>query len=150
MTWLSKFIEWLSKQIGLVAPDRREVRVEESPELNVEMQEELKVLRNRAYTWRNRAQMARQQNNEDLVQQALERMWQCQVKAAELQGKSHPPRPDEIPSDLDMGDDADPGIDNKGHPPWRPYDPSRVPKKPLPSSGGGEVALPLPKEDADL
>lgn len=124
-------------------------------ELKVQEQEDirdkLKVAQERASTWRNRALMARQQNNEDLVKQALLRMWQYQAEAACLLGKKPPPRPKDIPpADVDVGEGPDPGTDYPGNPPWRPYDPSRVPRKPLPFSGGTEVALPLPnQEDSD-
>ena len=95
--------------------------------------------------------MARQQNNEDLVKQALLRMWQYQAEAAYLLGKKPPPRPKDIPyDDVDVGEGPDPGTDYPGNPPWRPYDPSRVPKNPLPSSGAGEVAMPLPEDKNDL
>lgn len=110
------------------------------------MEEAVEKAKNKATTWRNRAAMAHQQNNFDLCQQALDRMFACLVEAAKLQGKeppSDPPKANDLASWW-PGDEP-PG----GNPPWRPFDPSRVPKNPLPSSGSGELALPLPEEDLD-
>ncbi len=105
---------------------------------------ELQKALKQAETWRNRAAMAWQQNNRDLTQQALTRMWQYQVAAARLEGNDPPDGPPE-PEDIFRGWDPPPGGDR----PWRPYDPSRVPRNPLPSSGAGEIALPRPKSNEE-
>ncbi len=104
-------------------------------------QKKIDAAKNEALAWRNRALMARKQSDEGLVNQALGYMWRFQTQVAKMQGKEPPDRPADIPLSLFDEDDSDP--------PWRPYDPSRVPKVPLPSSGAGEVALPLPEEDWD-
>ncbi|HIA55409.1 MAG TPA: hypothetical protein EYN91_25550 [Candidatus Melainabacteria bacterium] len=146
MTWLSRLIEWFRRRWDSKSSQIDEPNVKEQEDIR----EKLKVAQERASTWRNRAQMARQQNNEDLAQQALARARQYEAEAAYLQKKA-PPEPKDISNDdVDRGDDPDPGIDYPGNPPWRPYDPSRVPKKPLPSSGAGEVAMPLPEDKNDL
>lgn len=146
MKWLSKLIEWLRRRFDSKASQIVEPNVQEQEDIR----EKLKVAQERASTWRNRALMARQQNNEDLAQQALARARQYEAEAAYLQKKA-PPGPTDVPrDDVDKGDDPDPGIDYPDDRPWRPYDPSRVPKKPLPSSGAGEVAMPLPEDKTDL
>ena len=43
----------------------------------------------------------------------------------------------------------DPQIDDSAPDPRDRDQPSRVPRRPLPTLGGGEVLLPLPREDAD-
>lgn len=150
MKRLSKIFGWFKRLGGsklakekpsdLTIRERKEKERHEQEQL----QKDLEKAREQATTWRNRAMMARQQNNEDLVKQALMMMWKYQAAAAKLQGKEPPPEPDDIPFDLGFGDE--PGLDEQSgcDPPWRPYDPSRVPKKPLPSSGGSELALPEP------
>jgi len=146
MKWLSRLIKWFRRRWDLKSSQIVESNVQEQEDIR----EELKVAQERASTWRNRALMARQQNNEELAQQALERMRRYEAEAAHLLKKS-PPNDKDIPNeDVDRGDDPEPGIDYPGNPPWRPYDPSRVPKKPLPSSGAGEVAMPLPEDKNDL
>jgi hypothetical protein len=102
----------------------------------------LKKSREQATIWGNRAAMAWQQCNLALVEQALRRMWQYQVAAANIEGKEPPegpPDPEEYFKDRGQNDD----------PPWRPYDPSRVPNRPAPSSGSSYRSLPLPSETDD-
>lgn len=148
MKWLSKILIWLGlaqkkKPSGMTLQERKEELVSQQEQLRRDLERANKCAR----TWCNRAMMARQQNNEELVQQALQRMWEYQVLAAKLLGEEPPPEPKDIPPDFGDGTEYDDqsGFDR----PWRPFDPSRVPKNPLPSSGSGEVALPLPKEDFD-
>lgn len=164
MKWLSKLLEWFG-QIRFQSKLETDQKVNESVSPHVEeasfkrvvrafQQEEEPSVReavekalNQAKTWRNRAAMAHQQNNLDLCQKALDRMFAYLVEAAKLQGREPPTEP---PKANDLASwwpgDEPPG----GSPPWNPHDPSRVPRNPLPSSGAGEVALPLPKDDSDL
>lgn len=94
-------------------------------------------------TWRNRAGMAWQHSRLDLSEQALARMWEYQVKLAELT-KSFPPHEPPPPEEYfrDIG-----GGGGGARP---PLDPSRVPKRPIPENGSGALALPLPSREDDL
>jgi len=100
-------------------------------------------------TWMNRAAMAYQQKNMELAKQALDRRWQFQIKLAELEGTQRPDPPDD-PEEYFKG--LDRGSPRGGGPNRWPYgsdpdNPARVPKRPLPTAGAGEVALPLPDHD---
>ncbi|MBA3994494.1 MAG: hypothetical protein C0469_13275 [Cyanobacteria bacterium DS2.3.42] len=131
-----------------------------------ERREKLGKIQEQIRAWRNRAAMAWKQRQSaiekhikilptsdlpeeavqmtDLVGQALKRMWEYQIMEAEMEGREAPPPPPDPETFFkDWGDGTE------GGPRWRPYDPSRVPKQPLPSSSGGEVALPLPKENEE-
>jgi hypothetical protein len=107
-------------------------------------------LKERIVTWLNRAAMAYEQNNIDLSKQALYRRWQCQRELAELEG-TEPPEPPKEPDDyfkgLDRGNwkpqSGDPGFGPSGRDPDQP---APVPRRPLPTAGAGEVALPLPEK----
>lgn len=85
--------------------------------------------------------MAWQQRNLDLTEQALTRMWRFQVAAARIEGKEPPEKPPDPETYFGGGEGESRGVDR----PWPPFDPSPVPRKPMPSSGAGEVALPLPE-----
>lgn len=127
--------------------------------------DELQKCKDQIVTWRNRAAMAWKMRNdavqrkmeshgradltdeaieemESLTSQALTRMWEYQVIEARLEGRE-PPQPPSEPGKY-FGEWSDgPG----GGPRWGPLDPSRVPRKPLPSAGSASVALPLPNEE---
>lgn len=99
-------------------------------------------------TWHNRARMAVSVNQRELALIALEKKWQYEVQLAKIHGSEPPPKPQD-PGDLTpLSHYPPPG---RGFPPDRPMDNSRVPKKPLPEAGSGEVALsePEPQEQAD-
>jgi hypothetical protein len=130
---------------------------------------DLKKCRDQISTWRNRAAMAWKSRNdviqkqikwleenpdrsieiveqmELLAAQALTRMWEYQVIEAKLEDRDPPPPPPDPENYF-----KDWGTGHSGGPRWGPFDPSRVPKEPLPHSGGGEVSLPLPKDDSEL
>ena len=150
MKWLSKLLARLNiarkKKSGELTLRERE---EECKRHDEQTQKDIEKAIEQAQVWRNRAMMARQQRNDDLEQQALDRMWQYQVLTSKLRGVEPPPGPPLAGNplgDWGMGDSPPSDPDN----PRRPYDPSRVPRKPLPFSGGTEVALPLPnQEDSD-
>lgn len=97
----------------------------------------LKKSLEQAQTWRNRAAMAWQMRNLELVEQALNRMWQYQVAAVNIEGKEPPEKPNPETYFKDRGDE----------PPWRPYDPSRVPLRPAPSSGESSNSVRPPHEE---
>jgi hypothetical protein len=114
----------------------------ENPDTGDESFGRLKKCREQAQIWNNRAAMAWQQRNLDLVEQALNRMWLYQVEAANIEGKEPPEKPPDPETFFkDRGPDDDP--------PWRPYDPSRVPTRPAPTSGSSYRSLPLPPKKED-
>jgi len=122
------------------------------------------ILKNRQQcsTWGHRAGMALQQGNSELTLQALQRAHQYQVALAELIEIEIPPAPgkpedvrnwlvkirpalllkvpDLLP-DFDMPPPPTPRSDESSG----PLQPTGVPRRPLPYSGAGEIALPLPE-----
>lgn len=157
MNWLSKIFAWFKrssepqqsnkkeKHSEMTLQERRQERIREQNLLQKELDKSVEEVRK----WRNRAWMARKQSNADLEQQALDRMWHHQVDVAKLKGIEPPPAPPTAGEFLyDSGSGGSPSAGGPDDP-WRPENPSRVPKKPLPFSGGNEIALPLPQPDED-
>lgn len=100
-----------------------------------EKQRYVTKLKDRIDTWLNRARMAHRQGMDDLVRQALEHRHKYQVELAGIEG-TEPPAPD----------DPDTIMGPRGTPPENPpTQPTGVPRRPLPASGGSEVALQLPE-----
>jgi hypothetical protein len=116
-------------------------------------------LKDRVLTWANRAAMARKQNADDqsrqevlrdLMRQALDRCWEYQKELAPHLNVDVPPKP-ESPEEVWQwlgGQDVGPTGSGPSRP-GDPYQPSGVPRKPLPFSGAGAVALPLPEKEDD-
>ena len=101
-------------------------------------------------TWCNRAQMAQQQRSFDLTRQALDKCWVYQRAIAKAAMKPDPERPETPQEVLDWLRYSDLGFQGKGPDlPRDPYQPSRVPLRPLPVSGAGAIALPLPIDPED-
>jgi hypothetical protein len=108
-------------------------------------------------TWGMRAGMAIQQSNDELTKQALQRAWQYQTALAKLI-EADPPAEPLSPEDVERWlVEMQPFVRQKTskHPPdpdfpTDRYQPSRVPLRPLPTSGAGEIALPLPKKSNDF
>jgi hypothetical protein len=92
-------------------------------------------LQAQAQTWLNRAGMAYQQKKNFLADQALSRMWAYQRDLATLNETSEPPYPEAAEEFFKDKFGPAPGADDS---------PSLVPKRPYPSAGAGEIALPLP------
>ncbi len=130
-----------------------------------ESKEKLTKIREQIRAWRNRAAMAWKMRNdavhkqiksfgkadlsdealqqtESLVEQALNRMWEYQILEAQIEGWEPPPPPPDPETFF-----KDFGMGPEGGPRWGPFDPSRIPRQPLPSSGGSEIALPLPEKN---
>ena len=108
----------------------------------------LKKLKDQADTWFNRAAMAYQGNRMDLAKQALARRWDYLEKISKLEGTMPPelpPDPEQFFRDWRGGGNY-PGPGPKGR---DPNQPAGVPRRPLPTVGAGEVALPLANNDAD-
>jgi hypothetical protein len=92
--------------------------------------------------WLNRALMAFHEDRMDLSKTALEKRWEYQKKLALLEGTDPPPPP---PEPKDFFEGLGGGSGPRGP---RNYDPNQtapVPRRPLPSSGSGEIVLPLPE-----
>jgi len=86
--------------------------------------------------------MAYDMNNDELSKQALNKRWEYQKKLAELEGTEPPEAPAEL-EDFFRGW-------HRGNPRGRdPDQPARVPRRPLPNAGAGEVALPIPKQSTE-
>jgi hypothetical protein len=100
-----------------------------------ERQKRMQICKDQIATWQNRARMANQQGNQDLVVSALayKRRYECEL--AELEGRDPPP--------IDFG-----GLSRMppGNP---PLNPSGVPRQPRPSTGSTSAALPLPDPEND-
>jgi len=102
--------------------------------------------RDRLAIWCNRAQMAEQRGDGVLTEKALDRCWECQnTIAASIQEIEPPPRPRTAHEVLEWISNCG-GSSSESGPgrPRDPYQPSGVPRRPMPVSGAGEIALPLP------
>jgi hypothetical protein len=107
-------------------------------------------LRDKIATWCNRAQMAQKQNQDDLTRQALDRCWDFQRALTNVMMEPVPPRPSNPQEVLDWLDSLDSGAQGKEPDlPRDPFQPSGVPRRPLPVSGAGAIALPLPDKPAE-
>ena len=91
------------------------------------------MLRVQAVTWLKRAEMAYQQKNTFLSNRPLAQMWLYEKSYATLNGDPEP----SYPADAEefFKDKFGPDPDSS---------PSLVPRRPYPSSGAGEISLPLP------
>lgn len=104
-----------------------------------ERQRYVMKLKDRIATWLNRARMAHSRGMDDLVRRALEHRHRCQVELAAIEGTEPPPP-----------DDPDTITGPRGTPPeFPPTQPTGVPRRPLPASGGTDIELPLPDSDED-
>jgi hypothetical protein len=117
------------------------------------------ILKDLVLTWANRAAMARKQkaDNRDrhqvmdeLTGQALDHCWEYQTALAPILNVDTPPKPDSPEEVWQWLGGIDIGPSGRGPDlPRAPDQPAGVPRKPLPFSGAGAVALPLPDEEPE-
>lgn len=95
----------------------------------------LRDIQGKISAWQNRAWMAKQQGNDELVRQALERKWEYEKRLAEARDVEPPAAPQD-------GDDlfGPSGTDGGGAPPM----PSGVPRKQGPRGGDAADAVAQP------
>jgi hypothetical protein len=98
---------------------------------------EIDIVKTQISTWQNRAWMASQQGNQDLVQQALTHKHRYEKRLAELLGTDPPDEP-HVDSPFDDDPPQGPSSETSG-----------VPRRPLPTAGGNAIALPLPDPEKD-
>lgn len=105
--------------------------------------------------WFIRALKSERSGDNELLEEALEQCWKIQKTICEFTGREIPERPlssSEVVPWLGTDLPASPGgpADKRGpEPPGEPDNPARVPRKPLPYAGAGEVTLPLPTKSED-